>query len=66
MNALFLKELGLYKFEEIHALHFLQTADEARLPKVTIRSAIDEIVKTAIDALGKIEAPPPVTSGPPA
>jgi serine/threonine-protein kinase HipA len=44
------------RVDEIHARHFVQTADDAGLPKSLIREAIVEIAERGMNALDKIEA----------
>lgn len=44
------------RIDRIHARHFLQTGDEAGLPKRLVRSAVEEIAATADSAMAKLEA----------
>lgn len=45
-----------YRIDEIHARHFIQTANDAGLPKNIAQDAIDEIVMAANKAIEQIEA----------
>lgn len=43
-----------YRIDEIHARHFIQTADDAGLPKPIVRDAIVEIAEAANQAIARI------------
>lgn len=45
-----------YRIEDIHGRHFVQTGDEAGLPKALVRAAIEEIAAAAAAATRKIES----------
>ncbi len=45
-----------YKFDEVHARHFLQTAYEAGLPKTAVQATIEEIAEAAPGAIERVEA----------
>lgn len=45
-----------YRMGEIHGRHFLQTGEEAGLPRSLVRSAIEEIADTADTAMGQLES----------
>ncbi len=44
-----------YRFHGIHARHFVQTSEEAGLPKTLMRDAIEDIRNKAEDAINTIE-----------
>lgn len=44
-----------YRFEEIHGRHFIQTGEEAGLPKGLVLSVIEEVTGTASKAIAQIE-----------
>ena len=45
-----------YRFDGIHARHFVQTGEKADLPKSLMRDAIEDIRSTADEAINTIEA----------
>ncbi|MCP5083543.1 MAG: type II toxin-antitoxin system HipA family toxin [Alphaproteobacteria bacterium] len=44
-----------YRIDKIHARHFIQTANEAGMPKLLANSAIEEIADTAEKAIALVE-----------
>ena len=44
-----------YRMDKIHARHFVQTGNKAKLPKGTIRAAIDEVADGANSAMERLE-----------
>jgi serine/threonine-protein kinase HipA len=45
-----------YRFRDIHARHFVQTGEEAGLPKGLVRGVVDEVAATANAALEQMES----------
>lgn len=45
-----------YRIDQIKGRHFVQTAEEARLPKGIAYEAIEEVVETATDAIDQVES----------
>lgn len=44
-----------YRFHGIHGRHFVQTGEQARLPRQLVRDAIEEISSKAQAAIGRVE-----------
>ena len=45
-----------YRIDKIHARHFMQTSNQAKLPETVTRTAIDEIADRAERAMARLEA----------
>src|SRR3546814_6612025 len=45
-----------YRIDQIHARHFIQTAERAGLPKAIVREAIEEVRAQAENAITQMEA----------
>jgi serine/threonine-protein kinase HipA len=45
-----------YRIDQIHARHFMQTAERAGLPKAIVREAIEEVLAQAEKAITEMEA----------
>src|SRR3546814_4360660 len=45
-----------YRIDQVHARHFVQTAERAGLPKAIVREAIEEVRAQAENAITQMEA----------
>ena len=45
-----------YRIEQIHARHFIQTAERAGLPKAIVREAIEEVRAETDNAVAQMES----------
>ncbi len=53
--AMSVGENNHYRFERIHARHFIQTGEQAKLPKRLVRDVLEDIRTKASEALEQIE-----------
>src|SRR3546814_19474034 len=51
-----------YRIDQVHARHFVQTAERAGLPKAIVREAIEEVRAQAENAVTQMEAALPTGS----